>query len=95
MLTIHGQRHPREDVNRLYVSRKEEGGGVMVLEGAYVREIMTLMEYIENKGYSLIQVAGTHQHHTKSTPLQTVENLKKSFQSEQSKKNIIIHNIKA
>jgi hypothetical protein len=29
MLTIRGQRHPRADIDRLYVPRKEGGRGLM------------------------------------------------------------------
>jgi hypothetical protein len=35
----------------------------------------------ENKEDPLIQVVGTHQHHTNQTLLQTVNNFKKTFQS--------------
>jgi len=40
------------------------------------------MEYVENKGDPLIQVVRTHQHHTNSTLLQTVDSCEKCFQSE-------------
>jgi hypothetical protein len=52
------------------------------IEGAYVTEMMKLMKYVESKEDLLIQIVRTHQHHTKSTLLQTVNNFKKSFQSE-------------
>jgi hypothetical protein len=34
MLTSHGQHHPRADIYRLYVPRKEGGRGLMQVEGA-------------------------------------------------------------
>jgi hypothetical protein len=39
MLTIHGQHHPKADVDHLYVPRKQGGRGLMQLEEAYVVEI--------------------------------------------------------
>jgi hypothetical protein len=32
MLTIHGQHHPRADIDRVYVPRKEGGRGLMQVE---------------------------------------------------------------
>ena len=34
LLTIHGQYHPKTDVDRLYVPRKQGGRGLMQLEAA-------------------------------------------------------------
>ena len=34
LLTIHGQHHPKADVDRLYVPRKQGGRGLMQLEAA-------------------------------------------------------------
>jgi hypothetical protein len=33
----------------LYVPRKEGGGGLMQVEGAYIAETVNLVEYVENK----------------------------------------------
>jgi hypothetical protein len=49
MLTIHGQRHPRADTDRLYVSIKKGGRGLMQVEGAYIAETLNFMEYVESK----------------------------------------------
>jgi hypothetical protein len=81
MLTIHGQYHPRADTDRLYVPRKEGGRGLMQVEGAYIAEILNLVEYVENKENPLIQIVRTHQHNTNSALLQTANKFKKSFQS--------------
>ena len=35
LLTIHGQQHPKTDVDRLYVPRKQGGRGLMQLEAAH------------------------------------------------------------
>jgi len=39
LLTIHGQHHPKADVDRLYVPRKQGGMGLMHLEAAHAVEI--------------------------------------------------------
>jgi hypothetical protein len=33
---------------QLYVPRKDGGRGLMQVEGAYIEEVMKLMEYVEN-----------------------------------------------
>ena len=44
LLTIHGQHHPKADVYRLYVPRKQGGRGLMQLEAAHAVEITKLVE---------------------------------------------------
>jgi iron-sulfur cluster repair protein YtfE (RIC family) len=75
LLTIHGQHHPKADVDRLYVSRKYGGRGLMQLEEAYVIEITKLMEYVDSTEDPLIQTARTHQNNTKSATVQTARSL--------------------
>jgi hypothetical protein len=82
MLTIHGQHHPRADIDRLYVPRKEGGRGLMQVEGAYIAETLNLVEYVENKDDTLKQIVRTHHHNTKSALLQIANKFKKYFQSE-------------
>jgi hypothetical protein len=95
MLTIHGQHHPRADIDRLYVPRKEGIRGLMQVEGAYITETLSLVEYVERKEDPLIQIVWTHQHNTNSALLQTANKFIKSFQSETDQiKNIITQNIK-
>jgi hypothetical protein len=69
MLTIHGQHHPRADIDCLYVPRKEGGRGLMQVEGAYIAETLNLVEHVENKEDPLIQIVRTHQHNTNSALL--------------------------
>jgi hypothetical protein len=61
-----------------------------------IAEVVKVMGYVGNKENPLIQIVRTHQHHTNSTPLQTVKSFKKHFQSEtkKNKKDIIAQNIK-
>ena len=54
LLTIHGQHHPKADVDRLYVPRKQGGRGLMQLEAAHAVEITKLMEYVDRKEDPLI-----------------------------------------
>jgi hypothetical protein len=79
MPTIHGQHHPRADTDSLYVPRKEEGRGLMQVEGPYIAETLNLVEYVENKEDPLIQIIRTHQHNTNTALLQTANTFKKFF----------------
>ena len=71
LLTIHGQHHPKADVDRLYVPKKQGGRGLMQLEATHAVEITKLVEYVNRKEDPLIQVVRTHQHNTDSVMLQT------------------------
>ena len=46
MLTMYKMHHPRADIDRLYVKRKEEGRGLVQIEAAYKAEIMNIAEYL-------------------------------------------------
>jgi len=83
--TIHGQHQPKEDVDRLYVPRKQGGRGLMQLEAAHAVEITKLVEYVDRKEDSLIQVVRTHQHNSNSAVLQTARCLKTEVQKERRK----------
>jgi len=85
LLTIHGQHHPKADVDRLYVPRKQGGNGLMQLEAAHAVEITKLVEYIDRKEDPLIQVVRTHQHNTDSSVLQTARCMKTEVQKETRK----------
>jgi hypothetical protein len=43
MPTIHGQHHPKANIDRLYVPKKERGRGLMKVEGAYIAETLNLV----------------------------------------------------
>jgi len=85
LLTIHGQYHPKADVDRLYVPRIEGGRGLMQLEAAHAVEITKLVEYVDRKEDPLIQVVRKHQHNTDSAVLQTARCLKIKVQKERRK----------
>jgi hypothetical protein len=90
MLTIHGQHHPRADLDRLSVPRKEGSRRLMQVEGTYIAETLNLMEYVESKEDPLMKIVRSHQHNANSALLQTAIKFKKYFQCEkkQIKKNI-------
>jgi len=64
LLTIYGQHHPKADVDRLYVPRKQGGRGLMQLEAAHAVEITKMVKYVDRKEDPLMQVVRTHQHNT-------------------------------
>ena len=47
IMTMHKALHPRDDVDRLYVSRKEEGRGIASIEDDVDASIRQLKDYIE------------------------------------------------
>jgi hypothetical protein len=65
LLTIHGQHHPKENTDHLYVPRKQEGRGLIQLEEAYILEIMKLMEYVDRKEYPLTPTQMSYKKDTK------------------------------
>jgi len=85
LLTIHGQHHPKADVDRLYVPRKQGGRGLMQLDVVHAVEIIKLVEYVDRKEDPLIQVVRTHQQNTDSAVLQKARCLKREVQKETRK----------
>ena len=47
LMTMHKALHPRDDIDRLYVSRKEEGRGLASIEDSVDASIQRLEDYIE------------------------------------------------
>jgi len=80
LLTIHGHHHPKADVDRLYVPRRQAGRGLMQLEASHGVEITKLVEYLDRKEDPQMQVVRTHQHNTDSAVLQTARCLKTEVQ---------------
>jgi len=85
LLTNHGQHHPKADVDRLYVPRKQGGRGLMQLEAAHAVEITKFVDYVDRKEDPLIQVVRTHQQNTNSAVLQTARCLKTEYRKKQEK----------
>jgi len=49
MLTMYKMHHPKPDIDRLYVKRKEGGRGLVQVEAAYKAEIINIAEYLNTK----------------------------------------------
>jgi hypothetical protein len=49
----------------------------MQIEGAYISEVMKLVQCVESREDALIKIVRTHRHHTNSTLFQTVKYFKK------------------
>ena len=54
LMTMHKALHPRDDVDRLYVSRKGEGRGLASIEDSVDASIQRLEDYIEKHEGGLI-----------------------------------------
>ena len=54
-MTMHKALHPREDVDRRYVSRKEGGRGLASIEDTVDESIQRLEDYIEKYERGLIR----------------------------------------
>ena len=53
-MTMHKALHPRDDMDRLYVPRKEGGKGLASIEDSVVTSIQRLEDYIEKQERGLI-----------------------------------------
>ena len=53
-MTMHKSLHPRDVVDRLYVSRKEEGRGLASIENSVDASIQQLEDYIQKHDVGLI-----------------------------------------
>ena len=68
-MSMHKAQHPRDDVDRLYVSRKEGGRGLTSIEDSVDASIQRLEDYIEkhegdHPNYSIIE----NGHNTEKSP---------------------------
>ena len=57
MFTIYGALHPKSDVNRLYIPRKEGGRGLISIEDCVELAIRGLEVYVHESEERLIQTA--------------------------------------
>ena len=55
MFTIYGALHPNSDVDRLYIPRKEGGGGLISIEDCVELPIRGLEVYVHGSEKRLIQ----------------------------------------
>ena len=65
-MTMHKALHPRDDVDRLYVSRKEEGREIASIEDSVDASIQQLEDYIEKRGGRLIAATRNNTNDTRT-----------------------------
>ena len=66
LMTMHKALHPRDDVNRLHVSRKERGRGLASIEDSVDASIQRLEDYIEKHEGGLITATRNDINNTKT-----------------------------
>ena len=59
--------HPKADIDRLYVKKKEEGRGLVQVEAAYKAEIINIAEYL-NTNYKEDQFVHIVKNHESTQP---------------------------
>ena len=59
--------HPKADIDRLYVKRKEGGRGLVQVEAAYKAEIINIVEYL-NTNYKEDQFVNIVKNHESTKP---------------------------
>jgi len=63
MLTMYKMHHPKADIYRLYVKRKEEGRGLIQIEARYKAEIINIAEYLNTnyKEDQFVNIVKSHE----------------------------------
>jgi hypothetical protein len=65
----------------------------MKTDGAYIAQVMKVMEYAGSEKDRLIEIVGTPLHNTNSTLFQIVKNFKASFENKTKQvKDVIVQN---
>ena len=67
MITMYKMHHPKADIDRLYVKRKEGGRGLVQIEAAYKAEIVKIAEYL-NTNYKEDQFVNIVRSHENTQP---------------------------
>ena len=67
MLTMYKMHHPKADIDRVYVKRKEGGRGLVQVEAAYKAEIINIAEYL-NTNYKENQFVNIVKNHESTQP---------------------------
>ena len=73
---MHKALHPRDDVNRLHVSRKEEGSELASIEDSVDASIQRLKDYIEKHEGGLITAIRNYTDHTMDNRMTITRKLK-------------------
>ena len=64
---MYKMRHPKSDIDRLYVKRKEDGRGLVQIEAAHKAETINIAEYL-NTNYKEGQVVNIVKSHESTQP---------------------------
>ena len=67
MLTMYKMHHPKADIDRLYVKRKEGGRGLVQVEAAYKSEIINIAEQL-NTNFKEDQFVNVVKNHESTQP---------------------------
>ena len=67
LLTMHKGLHPKSNVDRLYISRKEGGRGLLNVEGTVHLAIIGLLKYVGNSEEQLLNAARQALGHVEET----------------------------
>ena len=76
LMTMHKALHPRDDVDRLYASRKEGGRGLASIEDTVDASIQRLEDYIEKHERGLIITIRVDTNNTKNERMTTTRKQK-------------------
>ena len=60
-MTLNRRHHPRADVSRMYITRKEGGRGLTNLEMAYKTATIGLKSYLQSSGERMLQTVLQHE----------------------------------
>ena len=74
LMTTHKALHSRDDVNRLYVSRREGGRGLACIEESVAASIQQLKDYIQKHGGRLIAATKNNSNETSTSRIIIVKN---------------------
>ena len=83
-MTIHKALHPRDDIDRLYVSRKEGGRGLASIEDSFDALIQQLEDYIGKHEWELITATRNDTDYMKTNRMTIT---KKTNKNKNEKKN--------
>ena len=61
LMTLNKMHHPKADVNRMYIPRKEQGRGITNLEMAFKTTTIGLNSYLQPSGNRMLQAVLQHE----------------------------------
>jgi len=82
LLTIHGDRHTKADIDRFFVPKIQGGRELKQTTEAYVVGITKLVAYVDSKKDPVMRIVRKHQHTINWTMLPRAKRLKIELQTE-------------